>query len=110
MKSLNELTELYIGAFENKDLVGVEQLFHENATLIDPNVSVTGRNDLTIAIRNIFESFVKLEFNVRNIYYDRSTSIVEFELILDGDSYIGVDIIDWDNGKIIKLRAYLYKL
>ncbi len=97
-------------AFNNKDLNGVEELFHENVSLIDPNVSVIGRADVIIAVSNIFDSFGKLEFNARNIYIYRDSSIVEFELNLDGHFYIGVDIIDWDNGKIINLRAYLYKV
>lgn len=109
MISLNELTELYIKAFNNKEIGVVATLFHDNATLTDPNVSVFGRKEVISIIKSIFDSHKKLEFKAKNILFEDSTSIIEFELILDNHIFIGVDIIDWNYDKIINLRAYLYQ-
>lgn len=60
MISLNELTELYIKAFNNKELDVVETLFHDNASLTDPSVSVFGRKEVISIIKSIFDSHKKL--------------------------------------------------
>jgi len=110
MISLIELTELYIKAFNNKELGVVATLFHDNASLTDPSVSVFGRKEVISIIKSIFDSHKKLEFKAKNIFIKDSTSIIEFELILDNHIFIGVDIINWNHDRITNLRAYLYKI
>ncbi|ECQ2983089.1 ester cyclase, partial [Campylobacter jejuni] len=42
-----------------------------------------------------------------NIFQDKDITFIEFILMLDGIRLEGVDIIEWKDGKIVELRAYL---
>ena len=44
---------------------------------------------------------------VGNGYQDGDTTMIEFVLILDSTQLEGVDILNWRDGKIKELRAYL---
>lgn len=44
---------------------------------------------------------------MKNIFQDKNITFIEFILMLDGIRIEGVDIIEWKDGQIIELRAYL---
>ena len=54
-----------------------------------------------------FDFFDNLEFKVRNIFQEYKTTIIEFILTLDDMILSGLDIIEWKDNKIKKLRACL---
>lgn len=39
---------------------------------------------------------------------DGDVSVIEFELTINAERLKGVDIVHWDNEKILRLDAYLY--
>lgn len=105
---LKDLTKKYIKAFNDRDLQGVSNLLNDNFALEDPAVKrIEGKKECLMAIDNIFGSCKKLSFSAKNIYEDDKTTLIEFILELDSLRLEGVDIIEWKDGKMLELRAYL---
>lgn len=102
------LTQLYIDAFSRRDIDGVAALLHEEAALEDPVVNrIEGKAGVVKAVQGVFASCEKLDFSAKNIFVDGATTLIEFRLVLDATVLEGVDIIDWQDGRIRELRAYL---
>jgi len=101
-------TKLYIAAFNDKDITTIESLLDDEFVLEDPVViRVEGKNNAIRTIQGIFDSCEKLTFSEKNIFLDGNNTIIEFDLQLDKQKLKGVDIIEWSNGKMLELRAYL---
>jgi len=105
---LKNLTEQYISAFSNKDLDAISALLADDFVLEDPVVKrLKGKTAALEAISNIFTGCSQIEFFAKNIYQDGDTTMIEFVLTLDTKRLDGVDILNWRDGKIQELRAYL---
>lgn len=105
---LKALTERYIAAFSAKDLDGVAGLIAEDFALEDPVVKrIDGKAAALEAVSKIFTGCSALNFSAKKIYQDGNTTFIEFILQLDATRLEGVDIIEWRDGKIVELRAYL---
>ena len=105
---LKSLTERYIAAFASKDLNEVESLMDDDFVLEDPVIKrVEGKSLALEAIDRIFKGCTRLDFFAKNIFADGNVTCIEFVLLLDDLRLEGVDIINWRNGKMVELRAYL---
>ncbi|HEG5396490.1 TPA: nuclear transport factor 2 family protein [Campylobacter coli] len=105
---LKELTKKYICAFNDRSLKEISDLLNDNVALEDPIVKrVESKDKCLAAINNIFTSYKKLNFSAKNIFQDKNITFIEFILMLDEVKLEGVDIIEWQDGKIVELRAYL---
>lgn len=105
---LKELTNEYIQAFNNKDIKAVAKLLKDDFALEDPVVKrIEGKENVLAAIEGIFSSCKTLNFSSKNIYQDGQTTIIEFILKLDDTTLTGTDIIEWNDNKMVELRAYL---
>ncbi len=106
---LKKYTQNYVKAFTNKDIEAISTMLSERFVLEDPVViRVEGKENALKAIKNIFSSCKKLEFKAKNIYVLKpNISFLEFTLKLDGVELQGVDIIEWQDGQLKELRAYL---
>lgn len=105
---LKHLTEKYILAFSNKDLEAISSMLADDFVLEDPVVKrLKGKKAALEAISNIFNGCNKIEFFAKNIFRDGDTTMIEFVLLLDSTRLEGVDILNWYDGKIQELRAYL---
>lgn len=106
---LKQRTLDYIACFSNKDLEGLKLILDDRFILEDPVVKrIEGKSNALIEINKVFTSCKELNFTEKNIYIVASTTIIEFELALDGSILEGVDILEWNkDGKLIELRAYL---
>lgn len=105
--SIRELTEMYVQTFDEKNLEGVTSLFAEDIAFNDPKTAANGKAKVSQLVVDIFKNTKKLSFSSKGIYVSGDTSILEFRLVLDGVTLDGVDVFEWKNGKISKLRAYL---
>jgi hypothetical protein len=110
MTNLIDLTKQYINAFDSKNLIVLEDFFIQDAILFDPAnpTGVKGKEDIINMISNLFKEYDKLHFTDNNIFIDKDTTIIEFELNLGQKKLVGVDIIKWQEKKVKELRAYLY--
>ena len=105
---LKNLTEQYILAFSNKDLNAISVMLADDFVLEDPVVKrLKGKVAALEAISNIFTGCSRIEFFAKNIYQDGDTTMIEFVLILDDTRLEGMDILNWRDGKLQELRAYL---
>ncbi|EAJ6158091.1 nuclear transport factor 2 family protein [Campylobacter jejuni] len=102
------MNKKYITAFNDKNLKEIANSLNDNFVLEDPVVKrIEGKDKCLLAIQNIFKSCKELNFSAKNIFQDKDTTFIEFILMLDGIRLEGVDIIEWKDGKIVELRAYL---
>ncbi|CNB27458.1 SnoaL-like domain [Yersinia intermedia] len=105
----NTLAEMYIDAFNTKDIVTLANLLSDNIKLIDPDVDITGKDNVIEMLKVLFSKYDSLQFESKDIFVDGNTTIIEFTLKLNGELVSGVDIIEWDQEKrIASLKAYLY--
>lgn len=105
---LKELTQKYVSAFNQRDIEEVANLLNDNFALEDPIVKrIEGKDKCLSAIKNIFEGCKELSFSAKNIFQDQNTTFIEFILTLDELRLEGVDILEWQDEKIVELRAYL---
>jgi len=105
---LIEYTRKYVEAFSSKDIEAVSALLGNEFVLEDPVVKrVEGKKKVLECIQGIFDSCKELDFSAKNIYQAGNTTIIEFILKFDDTTLNGVDIIEWEQEKMIELRAYL---
>jgi hypothetical protein len=103
-------TKYYIKAFDSKSILALQDFFSPGFTLTDPSISITGKAKVLDYISSIFDSAKDLSFKSKGITVDRNTSVIEFELTLDGKILLGTDVIEWDNeNKMKSMNAYLYE-
>lgn len=101
-------TKAYVAAFSAKNLDAVAALLADRFVLEDPVVKrIEGKPAALAAISNIFSSCQRLDFSARNIFCSGQTTVIEFALHLDGLLLTGTDIIEWQQGLMVELRAYL---
>jgi dTDP-glucose pyrophosphorylase len=110
-KEILNRTKKYITAFDNKNLAQIEFLFSTDFTLKDPNVSITGKEKVLTYINDIFKVKNELSFIEKNIHVtDELCSIIEFELEIDNQKFIGTDVIQWNTELLmLNMNAYLYE-
>lgn len=105
---LKDLTRAYVAAFDARDADACAALMADDFALEDPVVKrIEGRAAAMDAVRGIFASCQSLSFVARNIYQDGDTTLIEFVLTIDGKVLTGMDLIEWQDGKMRELRAYL---
>lgn len=101
-------SRIYAQFFNSKNIAGVAAMLMANARLKDPEVDIAGRDGIVSHIKKLYEQHPSLDFDVRNVVAQGSASAIEFVLKLPERQLVGVDIIEWSDGRINALRAYLY--
>lgn len=105
---LKELTRKYIEAFDSKNIKSVAVLLKDDFALEDPIIKrIEGKTQVLEVVQSIFDSCKTLSFRAKNVYQDGQTTIIEFVLQIDEKILTGTDIIEWQDGKMKELRAYL---
>lgn len=108
--SLLSETKAYVTAFDSKNINALERFFSNEFRLVDPAADIVGKRDVLDYIKGIFDSCKELSFSAKDIFVDGKTSIIEFELMIDGKYLVGTDVIKWDNNEqMISMFAYLYE-
>lgn len=108
---IKKRTQVYIEAFDAKDIEKVASFFNFDFHLTDPSVSIKGKDEVVKYINDLFESQDVLSFVGNNIFVtDDLASIIEFELTLGEMVLVGVDVIQWnEHREMINMNAYLYE-
>lgn len=105
---IRKLTEQYIAAFDGKDLAAIAPLLADDVALEDPVVKrIAGKQAVLDMMGGMFGGCQTLSFRAKNIFVDGNNALIEFTLDIDAVHLQGVDIIEWRDGKMHELRAYL---
>lgn len=109
-QTLHSQTQAYVDAFNQKNLDKVATFFADSFSLTDPAVSITGKNKVVAYISELFETNSDLRFESKSITVDSQRTVIEFELTLGESTFIGTDVINWNNdNKMVSMAAYLYE-
>lgn len=113
MISLKSLCNEYFINFNNKNLEKLSELFSDDISLTDWNISVKGKENVLKEISNIFSNVQNIKISIYgDLYEDKNTVCCEIEIILNNytanyEILKVVDIITFnDYGKIEKINAY----
>ncbi|WED22018.1 nuclear transport factor 2 family protein [Vibrio sp. JC009] len=111
-KAIKRRSEDYIVAFDSKDINLVSGFFSDDFSLTDPSASIQGKKEVCEYIAGIFNNVRELSFSSKNIFITGELqSIIEFELIVDGQTLIGTDVIQWNKElEMVSMDAYLYEV
>jgi ketosteroid isomerase-like protein len=98
----------YFNLFSNKDLSGLSELFDDNVTLTDWEISAIGKEKVLECNSNIFKSAQSLKVDVLEILQKDLTFACQ--LIITVNSKEKLEVIDFikfnQSGKIISVKAY----
>jgi len=108
-QDIRALTRAYITAFHNRDIEGIAALMHEEFVLTDPqNDKLSPRDNVVRFISNLFDrASISLAFLPRTVLADGAHSAIEFGLTIGQDNLEGIDLIEWQDGRMISMRAHL---
>jgi len=102
--------EQYFNKFSNKDLLGLEKMFHPNVQLIDWDNNVSGRDKVLEANKQIFDKVDSVKVTIlQNACEDQTVfSELLINIIVNGQSTFlnVVDVITFKDGKIYSIHAF----
>lgn len=108
---LKDLSQTFAGAFSQKNINDIGNLMHENFRLFDPVLrNLSGRDNVLRAMQKDFNKFQDIQYIAKNIYQDGNTTIIDFEIRLDDILLRGVDIMKWEQEKMVSLDCYYTEL
>ncbi len=108
-QDIRALTHAYIAAFHNRDIETIAVLMHEDFVLTDPENEALGPRDNVLRfISGLFDrAGASLAFRPQTVLADGAHSAIEFGLTI-GQAYLeGIDLIEWQDGRMISMRAHL---
>ena len=105
MKDIKNLTLNYVTAFNNKSIKDILSLVDENIFLKDPANEISNKTDLSSFLKTFFEN--SISFSAKQIICEENTSVIHFDLRVNEATLAGVDIIEWESGRIKSIIAYL---
>jgi hypothetical protein len=105
MNEIKKHTLKYIESFNEKDAGQVLNLLDDNVRLKDPGNEFFNKEEVASFLSELFKN--EISFSARNIICEGNLSVIHFDLKLNDQELSGVDIIEWNNGKIKSLIAYL---
>lgn len=104
---MRNLTFHFAESFSNKDAASIGQLLHDDFALFDPALKwVRGKEAVLAVLEKQFRETKNVSYQVIRLFESLNTTIVEFVITMDSLKIIGVDFIEWKNGKMSELRCY----
>lgn len=98
----------YAASFEDRDLESIRLLLHDSIQLSDPVEKViSGKPNVLAFLKKLFDGADRIACDVRNLWAEETTTIMEFRLTIGSTTLEGIDVIDWHDGRIIAIRAYV---
>ena len=97
----------YFDAFNNKDLVSLDNLINENIYLKDWIVEINGKDNVINMFRDIFTKNKLLHIDVLNFFYNENTFAAEIKININNKEILEVvDLIEIKDNKITSIKAY----
>lgn len=105
--AIKDLSLEFSRLFNNKDAAGIGTLLMDDFATYDPaNKWVRGRKNLVNMLDKLFRETRHVKYEVLNAFQDGNVGVLEFKITLDDQILDGVDIMHWENGKMVELRCY----
>lgn len=108
--SADTLFKEYIDAWNDRDTFELECLLHEQVTLRDWEVEVTGRDSVIGANANIWASVPDIKIRVKHTAFNPDTKKIFGRIqVYSKEQDFTIDVIDVltiQDGKIIQVSAY----
>ena len=109
---MKKLVTEYFDAFASKDVEKLKELYADDVSLRDWLSSASGKEDVLESNRRLFAAVTDITINQNDHYSSKNTVASEIDLVLrhnDGteDNLLVVDVIEFKDGKIKEIRAYL---
>jgi dTDP-glucose pyrophosphorylase len=109
-RKIQNLTELYIKFFNQKNIAALKPIFSCEVVLDDPcGGLIKGWENVLKFIKNFYQVHPSFECKPLSVVSSESHSVVEFKLVLGNCLLDGVDVIKWTDGRIDYMRIYLAK-
>ncbi|MES9968515.1 MAG: nuclear transport factor 2 family protein [Candidatus Thiodiazotropha sp.] len=109
MLDLIAKTKSYAAVVNDRNVADATEMFAEDIKCSDPLVSdLTPKSAVVDFYRQQFELPIeRFEFIPRNVIQQGNTTVMEFDMVVENKTLKGVDVIEWKDGLIVNLRAYL---
>lgn len=107
---LNSLSNKYFTSWNSNNIESLKNLLSENCSLRDWTMNVSGRNDVLLANKKIFENAPGINAEIINLYLSEKSNTAVAELIIHlnkNEKIKVVDVLTFNNdGLINSIRAY----
>jgi ketosteroid isomerase-like protein len=105
----------YFEAFSNKNLESLSNMYAEDVSLVDWDVTLYGKDDVLRSNKELFDKMSVIEIkSYEPLIYASNNALaceIEIKLVDKGGSitFLGVvDVVEFnEEGKILQIRAYL---
>lgn len=102
-----DLSWQFAECFTHKDIEGLSDLFHNDLSLYDPALKwVRGKEKVIAVLKSGFETFQRVSYKIIEMFEDRETTILRFEIVMDDKKFVGVEFLKWQDQKLIDLICY----
>lgn len=107
-KSLIECSKHYFKVFSDKNIEELSTLFADDVELRDWENSSSGKSDVILANKKIFNSVESIKANPKKLYQDGNVVIAELDILINGkEKILVVDIIHFnESAKICRINAF----
>ena len=103
----NSLIKTYFSAFNSKDINVLQQLLHQNVILEDWEGRFTGLSCVISLASKVFQKNPSLKIEVLRLVCAKDIVFAEIRVQPNSKSSINVvDVFEFKQGKIEKIRAY----
>ncbi len=99
--------DAYMDAFNRRDMTALAAVLDERASLVDWDVSATGR-DAMIAATETIVTGAKLRITVRHVLVDRPHAVADLSILINDQVELEVlDLFEFaPDGRILSVRAF----
>ncbi|MBX2813967.1 MAG: nuclear transport factor 2 family protein [Myxococcales bacterium] len=110
MTSLVTKTEMLIAAIDSGNIEALSSLLADNIVFEFPSApSMSTKSEVLDHFKTEFEEhlFSNPPIIVHRIFFTADTTVVEFTINTGEHSLGGVEVLEWENEKVVALRAYI---
>jgi hypothetical protein len=109
-EDIENLSRYYFKLIEEKDIANLTKIFDKDIHLVDWNADVTGREQVLIYNKNLFERVGTIQIDVIYIVAFQAKVFAEINVIVDGVITRVLDVITFNKvGIIVKIEAYKFE-
>ena len=107
-KSLIECCKYYFKVFSDQNIDELSKLFADDIELRDWENFSSGKSNVVLTNKKIFDNVESINVKPKNIYQDGNVIIAELDILINGkEKILVVDIISFnESAKICRINAF----